>query len=61
MTPWERLQSIPDYEKLLKLGTTQSALELQATAMSDNDAAERVQFARKKLFQSFNRRSRSAA
>ena len=61
MTPWERLQSIPGYEKLLKPGTTQRALELQATAMSDNDAAERVQLARKKLFQLFNRRSKSAA
>ena len=61
MTPWERLQSIPDYKKLLTPGTTPMTLDLQASAMSDNDAAERVQLARKKLFQSFNRRSKSAA
>ena len=61
MTPWERLQSIAGYEQFLKSDTTPRALKLQATAMSDNAAAERVQLARKKLFQSFNRRSRSAA
>ena len=61
MTPWERLKSIPDYESLLKPDITAKALELQANAMSDNAAAKRVQLARKQLFQSFNRRSRSAA
>ena len=57
----QRLQSILDYEKLLTTGTTPITLDLQASAMSDNDAAERVQLARKKLFQLFNRRSKSAA
>ena len=61
MTPWERLKSIPNYESLLKPDITAKALELQANAMSDNAAAKRVQLARKQLFQSFNRRSRSAA
>ena len=61
MTPWERLQAIPDYKKFLSPGTSPITLELQASAMSDNAAAQRVQLARKKLFQSFNRRSKSAA
>ena len=61
MTPWERLKAIPDYQTFLKDGGTSQALELQANAMSDNDAAKKVQRARKQLFQSFNRRSKSAA
>lgn len=61
MTPWERLKSIPDYEIFLKLGITSEDLEHDANAMSDNAAAKQVQLARKQLFQSINRRSRSAA
>jgi len=61
MTPWERLQSIPNYQTHLKPGITDLSLEQQANAMSDNDAAKQVQKARKLLFQSVNRRSKSAA
>ena len=61
MTPWERLKTIPQYETFLKYGVTAQALELQANEMSDNAAAKKVQLARKQLFQSFNRRSKSAA
>lgn len=61
MTPWERLKTIPEYESFLKDGVTAQALELQANEMSDNAAAKKVQLARKQLFQSFNRRSKSAA
>ena len=60
-TPWERLKSIPDFDDHLILGVTATALEHQANAISDNDAAKRVQQARKLLFQSINRRSKSAA
>jgi len=61
MTPWDRLKTIPNYATFLKDGVTAQALELQAHAISDNDAAKKVQLARKQLFQSFNRRSKSAA
>ena len=61
MTPWERLKTIPKYSTYLKDGITAQDLERQANAMSDNDAAKKVQLARKLLFQSFNRRSKSAA
>ena len=61
MTPWERLKTIPNYEAYLKPGITSQSLEHQANAMSDNDAANQVQQARKLLFQSINRRSKSAA
>ena len=60
-TPWERLKSIPEYETYLKPGITSKALEQQANAMSDNDAAGQVQEARKRLFQSINRRAKNAA
>lgn len=42
MTPWERLKSIPDYQAYLKPGITSPALEHQANAMSDNEAAKQV-------------------
>lgn len=61
MMPWERLKSIPDYQTYLKPGITSPALEHQANTMSDNEAAKQVQQARKLLFQSINRRSKSAA
>ena len=61
MTPWERLKITPAYESYLKPGITSQSLEHDANALSDNDAASKVQQARKRLFQSINRRSKSAA
>ncbi|MEO8546649.1 MAG: integrase [Burkholderiaceae bacterium] len=61
MTPWERLKSIPNFHLYLKLGITPDTLDQQANAMSDNAAAAQVQKARKLLFQSITRRSKSAA
>ena len=61
MTPWERLKTIPSYENYLKPGITIESLEHAANVISDNDAARQVQDARKRLFQSINRRSKSAA
>jgi hypothetical protein len=60
-TPWERLKSLPDFSDQLVPGVTVQALEHQANAMSDNDAATRVQQTRKLLFHSINRRSKTAA
>ena len=61
MTPWERLKTTLAYENYLKPGITTESLEHDANALSDNDAARHVQEARKRLFQSINRRSKSAA
>lgn len=61
MTPWERLKTVASYPDHLKSGITVSTLEHQANCMSDNDAALQVQKARKRLFQSINRRSNLAA
>jgi hypothetical protein len=57
MTPWDRLKSIPEFEKHLKPGITFESLEQQANAMSDNDAAKRMQKAKRRLFQFINRRA----
>jgi transposase InsO family protein len=61
MTPWERLKATPDYQNYLKPGFTSQSLEHQANLMSDNDAAQQVQQARKRLFQSINRPAKAAA
>ncbi len=55
----EALQCIQDYQNYLIAGITRAGLEHEATAMSDNDAAKRVQQSRKLLFQSINRRSKT--
>lgn len=61
MTPYEKLKSLPEALRFLKPGTTFEQLDQTAAAISDNVAAERLNEARKKLFQSINRRSRHAA
>jgi transposase InsO family protein len=61
MTPYEKLKSLPDASSFLKPGVTFEDLDKTAAAVSDNEAAERLNEARKKLFQSINRRSKHAA
>ncbi len=61
MTPLEKLASLPDASDFLKPGVTLDALREKARAMSDNEAAERLNKARSQLFQSINKRSRKAA
>jgi transposase InsO family protein len=56
VTPWEKLQSIPKYEELLKAGNTKASLEAQARSITDSEAAKRVQEGRKALFRSFQRK-----
>jgi hypothetical protein len=61
MTPLEKLASLPKVERFLKPGVTLDALREKARAMSDNEAAARLNQARSQLFQSINKRSRKAA
>jgi len=61
MTPLEKLASLPRAESFLKPGVTLDALREKARAMSDNEAAARLNEARYRLFQSINKRSRKAA
>jgi transposase InsO family protein len=61
MTPYEKLKSLPAATKHLKPGVTFKDLDQLATAITDNEAARRLNEARTKLFQSINRRSKHAA
>jgi transposase InsO family protein len=61
MTPYEKLKSLPLAEQFLKPGITFRQLDTQASAMSDNDAAQRLNNARAILFKTIFNRSKSAA
>jgi transposase InsO family protein len=61
MTPYEKLQSLPLAEQYLKPGITFQQLDAQACAMSDNDAAQRLNNARATLFRTIFNRSTTAA
>jgi hypothetical protein len=60
-TPFEKLASLPDAQRFLKPEVTLEALRAQASACSDNEAAERLNQARQRLFLSIHKRSRTAA
>jgi transposase InsO family protein len=60
-TPYEKLKSLPNAEAFLKSGITFAELDRTATALTDNAAARQLNEARKRLFQTINRRSRHAA
>jgi len=61
MTPYEKLKSLPKAHQFLKPGITLKQLDSQALAMSDNDAAQRLNDARTVLFKTIFNRSKSAA
>lgn len=61
MTPYEKLKSLPRAERFLKAGITFDALDRLALGISDNKAAQRLNAARARLFQSIHRRPKRAA
>ena len=61
MTPYEKLKSLPQARTFLKPGCDFTQLDAQATAMSDNAAAERMNAARSALFKTIFNRSKTAA
>ena len=61
MTPHEKLRSLPEAPSHLKPGTTLEKLDAMAAECSDNDAAQRLNKARAKLFQSINKTQQRAA
>jgi transposase InsO family protein len=61
MTPYEKLKSLDSAEHYLKPGMTFPQLDANAVAMSDNDAAQRLNDARAILFQTIFNRSKTAA
>jgi len=54
MTPYQRLRSLPGAEHYLKPGVTFDQLDATAYAISDNEAARRLNVARDELFQTIN-------
>ena len=61
MTPYEKLRSLPKAESYLKPGVTLEKLDAIASECSDNVAAQRLNEARVKLFQSINKTQLRAA
>ena len=61
MTPYEKLKSLPFAESFLKSGTDFKILDEQAGAISDNEAAQRLNNARAILFKTIFNRSKTAA
>lgn len=56
MTPYEKLKSLPNAGQFLKPGVSFQSLDDIAYAISDNEAAERLQEARSQLFESIDER-----
>ena len=61
MTPYQKLKSLAAAEPFLKPGITFEQLDVQAGAMSDNEAAQRLNDARAVLFKTIFNRSKKAA
>ena len=61
MTPYEKLKSLPKSKQFLKPDVTFKYLDTQASAMSDNEAAQRLNNARTTLFKTIFNRSKTAA
>ena len=61
MTPYQKLKSLDKAQQFLKTGITFEQLDAQASAMSDNDAAQRLNNARATLFKTIFNRSKAAA
>ena len=61
MTAYEKLKSLDQAEQFLKPGITFQQLDIQARAMSDNEAAQRLNDARAALFKTISNRSKKAA
>jgi transposase InsO family protein len=61
MTPYEKLKSLHQAQQFLKPGITFLQLDAQARAVSDNEAAQRLNNARAILFRTIFNRSKTAA
>ena len=55
LTPYEKLKTIPDWEKYLRPQITKEELGLESKKLSDNQSAEKMQVAKSKLFEKFTR------
>lgn len=55
LTPYEKLKTIPDWQKYLELDVTEESLNQESRKLSDNQSAEKMQKAKQKLFKNFTR------
>ena len=61
MTPYEKLKSLPDANQCLKPGLTLKQLNDSALAISDNEAAQQLNEARKQLFKTIHEQDQKVA
>ena len=61
MTPYEKLKSLPGAAQCLNPGMTFQQLDVRATVISDNEAAQRLNNARERLFRTIFNRSNTVA
>jgi hypothetical protein len=61
MTPFEKLATGAEVQRFLRRGVTLESLRSQAASMSENEAAARLNEARRQLFTFIHQRSRNAA
>ena len=61
ITPPEKLASLPDTDSVLKPGVTLAQLQTEATRLTDNEAAQQLNEAKRRLFQSIHPRPKCAA
>ncbi len=61
MTPYEKLKSLPDANQYLKPGLTLKQLNDIALAISDNEAAQQLNEARKQLFKTIHEQDQKVA
>ena len=61
MTPYEKLKSLPNAESFLKLGISFESLDDIAHAITDNEAARRLNQARKRFFRAVSEREHKIA
>jgi hypothetical protein len=61
MAASEKFRSLPQNESYLRLGLTLEQLDAIASAQSDNEAGMKLQKARQKLFQTFNKKTQRPA
>nr|VFJ53606.1 MAG: hypothetical protein BECKFM1743A_GA0114220_101172 [Candidatus Kentron sp. FM]VFJ59232.1 MAG: hypothetical protein BECKFM1743C_GA0114222_102412 [Candidatus Kentron sp. FM]VFK09622.1 MAG: hypothetical protein BECKFM1743B_GA0114221_101102 [Candidatus Kentron sp. FM] len=54
MTPYEKLKSLPNSQNYLKSGSSFQTLDSVAYAITDNQAAQQMNEAKSKLFQTIN-------
>jgi hypothetical protein len=61
MTPYEKLKSLSEAEQYLKPGITFEQLDDIAFAISDNEAAQQLNEARKQLFKTIHEQDQQVA